>query len=91
MRESANPFAKSEGLPENFAQKLISLEIQCDRPDATKAHLNSLMDLYTMAIEHYNLMGDDSNQEYFQGKLQRMLTESAAVQLINIEEGQRSD
>ena len=29
-----------QGLPDNFAKKLISLEIQCERPDATKEHVN---------------------------------------------------
>ena len=29
-----------EALPPNFAKKLISLEIQCERPDATQVHVN---------------------------------------------------
>lgn len=45
----------------DFAQKLINLEIQVDRPDFTKEHVNSLMDLYTIAIEHYNYTNDFDN------------------------------
>lgn len=35
-----------------------------------------------MAIEHFNYLGDDCNQEYFQGKLQSLLTETA-VPIVN--------
>ena len=68
---------KCESLPEEFAKKLISLEIRCDRPDATKDEINRLMDLYTSAIEYYNYVQDFSNQEYFQGKLTKLLTHTA--------------
>lgn len=40
-----NPFVinKQDTLPpDNFAQRLIQLEIQCERPDATKQHLINL-------------------------------------------------
>ena len=37
-------------LPLDFAQKLINLEIQVERPDFTKEHVNSLMDLYTVCL-----------------------------------------
>jgi len=36
-------------LPTDFAKKLINLEIQVDRPDFTKEHVNELMDLYTVS------------------------------------------
>jgi len=36
-------------LPTDFAKKLINLEIQVDRPDFTKEHVNQLMDLYTVS------------------------------------------
>jgi len=37
-------------LPRNFAKKVIDLEIQCERPDVTRDHVNSLMDLYTVSF-----------------------------------------
>lgn len=57
-------------LPKNFAQQVIELEIQCDRPEATKEHVKKLMDLYTVhlfnlilqtAIEYYNCNSDTDN------------------------------
>lgn len=48
---------KSDSLPPNFAKKLISLEIQCERPDATQAHVNQLMDLYTVSSLCSNFSG----------------------------------
>lgn len=41
---------KKMALPRNFAKKVIDLEIQCERPDVTKEHVNTLMDLYTVSI-----------------------------------------
>ena len=35
-------------MPADFAKKLINLEIQVERPDFTKEHVNQLMDLYTV-------------------------------------------
>ena len=39
---------KTMQLPKKFAQSVIELEIQCERPDATKEHVKKLMDLYTV-------------------------------------------
>ncbi len=70
-------------LPKGFAKQVIELEIQCERPDATKDHVNLLMDLYTVsrlrhdqlqtAIEYYNYQTDIENQQFFQMKLQNLL------------------
>ena len=40
---------KNVNLPKKFAQQVIELEIQCERPDATKEHVKKLMDLYTVS------------------------------------------
>ena len=40
---------KRSGLPRNFAKKVIDLELQCERPDTTRVHVNDLMDLYTVS------------------------------------------
>ena len=52
---------KRMDLPRNFAKKVIDLELQCERPDVTKDNVNSLMDLYTLAIEYYNSVSDFDN------------------------------
>lgn len=39
---------KNMHLSKNFARKVIELENQIERPDATKWHINDLMDLYTV-------------------------------------------
>ncbi|TNV74021.1 hypothetical protein FGO68_gene15886 [Halteria grandinella] len=65
---------KQRELPPNFAKSLIDCEIQVARPDATSEQVQKLMDLYTVAIEHYNSLNDFSNQAFYQSKLTGLLT-----------------
>ncbi len=44
---------RRRALPQGFAQSVIKLEIQCERPDATKDHVNKLVDLYTVILTFY--------------------------------------
>ncbi len=46
---------RRRALPQGFAQSVIKLEIQCERPDATKEHVNKLVDLYTVTLSIYIL------------------------------------
>ena len=41
---------KNMHLSKNFARRVIELENQIERPDATKDNINDLMDLYTVNI-----------------------------------------
>ncbi len=48
---------KRMSLPRNFAKKVIDLELQCERPDVTRDHINSLMDLYTVSFSLHRANG----------------------------------
>ena len=53
--------SKFTKLPKNFAQKIIELEIQCEKDDCSKEDIDELMNLFTRAIEYYNLKADVEN------------------------------
>eukprot|EP00347_Sterkiella_histriomuscorum_P022847 403336929 len=73
-------------LPVDFARQVIKLEIQCERPDAQKIHVNQLTDLYANAIEYYNTKSDYSNQQFYQNKLQSLLTRNDIQTIAGIAE-----
>ena len=97
-KDAANFQKKKLQLPKGFAKQVIELEIQCERLDATKDHVNLLMDLYTVshsivillqtAIEYYNFQTDVENQQFFQMKLQNLLNRHDIQTVAGIEDNQ---
>jgi len=46
---SLRHMSQGEQLPENFAQRMINLEMHCEKSDSSPDHINQLMDLYTVS------------------------------------------
>jgi hypothetical protein len=74
IRSSNLKIKKKVVLPRNFAKKVIDLEIQCDRPDVTRDHINTLMDLYTVNFINYII--------YFYNRQPSSITIASAILTI---------
>lgn len=61
----------SRELPCDFAMKLIEREISLEK-SCDKACIEELIKLYSLAIEHYSIKGDEKVKDY-QSRMQRML------------------
>ncbi|OMJ69121.1 hypothetical protein SteCoe_33243 [Stentor coeruleus] len=61
----------SRELPCDFAMKLIEREISLEK-SCNKVCIEELINLYSLAIEHYSIKGDEKVKDY-QSRMQRML------------------
>ena len=79
--ESSNLIKSS--LPQEFAGKVLKLEMQLDKGASyvSKEDLDSLVDLYTQAVEYYNSNMQMERQKYYQNKLMALL-ESSSMQKV---------
>ena len=78
-------------LPKNFAQKIMLFEIKCQKTDCAKGDIETLMNLFTQAIEHYNVRADFENQRYFQMRLSSFLKKDHVNNILNEMEGWKKD
>lgn len=62
-------------LPVDFAGRVLRLEMQVEKGInyITMDDVNNLMDLYTQAVEHYNVVGQPEKQNYYESKLVKLL------------------
>jgi hypothetical protein len=71
----------SRQLPSDFAIRLIEREMSLDKQLSVNT-IQNLVDLYSLAIEHYSLKGDNKAKDY-QAKMSKMLRKPEVLALMS--------
>ena len=74
--------AKSKKLSKNFADNVLDLELKLDSGNFDIHTVNSLMQLYSQAVEYYSGM-NDVRYIHFTERIQNMLVKPDILALMN--------
>ena len=65
-------------LPKNYQQQLINCELEFQN-ELNETNIRKLLYLYTLGMQHYNIIGKKDFEKYYKTKLNNLLLNESVI------------